>query len=458
MVSGRVELKSPPEPQNEVRVLRLLLVEDNELDAELVLATLERSGYEVHGHRVDTLEGLRLALHSGSWDAVISDHSLPGFSGQEALDLVRQSSDLPFLILSGTIGETTAVEYMRAGAHDYLMKGNLTRLVPALERELHEAQNRRMRREAERKHRESQARYQRIVEAAAEGIWIIDRRARAMFANQRLAEILGCTVEEILGRSIFRFVSPPYRDRAREMFRRPGPEPEHFDLQLMRTDGAVVWALVSTSGLVDEDDNWTATVGMVTDITERKRLEQQLLASEQEKQWFCREVLLAVTQGKLHLCDAREIPLEGEVLVRLPLAAPENYSRLREEMRRVASELGMDSERSEELLLAVGEAVTNAIKHGQNGQCELRRVDGRLVARVFDEGPGIRPEDLPASLLRQGFSTKVSLGMGYSLMLELCDAIWLASDPGGTVVQLEKSLLALQEDDLQLAALLERFS
>lgn len=454
MVSGPVELQ----PSAEVRVLRLLLVEDNELDAELVVATLERSGYEVHGHRVDSLEGLRLALHSSEWDAVISDHSLPGFSGHEALQLVRSSGeDLPFLILSGTIGETTAVEYMKAGAHDYLMKGNLTRLVPALERELQEAENRLKGREAERNHRESQARYQRIVEAAAEGIWIVDRRSRAMFANQRLAEILGCPVEEILGRSIFRFVAEPYRDRAREMFRRPGPEPEHFDLQLVRADGEVVWALISTSGLVDAEDHWTSTVGMVTDITVRKRLEQQLLAAEQEKQWFCREVLLAVTQGKLHLCEATEIPREGDVLLDLPLTRPENYALLRQELRRISGELGMEQERGEELLLAVGEAVTNAIKHGQDGQCEVRRLDGRLVARIFDQGPGIRPEDLPASILKPGFSTKVSLGMGYSLMLELCDAIWLASAPTGTVVQLEKSLVAEAVDELKLEALLERF-
>lgn len=452
MVSSRLEVQAQT-------VLRLLLVEDNELDAELVVATLERSGYEVHAHRVDTLEGLRLAWHSGGWDAILSDHSLPGFTGQQALALVRESGeDVPFLVLSGTIGETTAVEYMRAGAHDYLMKDNLTRLGPALERELQEARNRRTSRLAERSHREGQLRYQRIVEAAAEGIWIVDRRARVTFANQRLAEILGCPVEQLLHRPLFRFVAAEFRELARSMFRGPSPAPEQFELALKRPDGEVVWALVSASGILDAEDRWTATVGMVTDITERRRLEQQLLAAEQEKRWFYREVLLAVTQGRLHLCEASEIPVEGELQLALTLSEPENYSRLRQEMRALGPRVGMLADSLEELLLAAGEAVTNAIKHGVEGCCEVRLARQRLVARIFDRGPGIRPEDLPASILKPGFSTKVSLGMGFSLMLELCDAIWLASSPTGTVVQLEKCLSAEEQEEMMLEALLERFS
>ncbi len=452
MVFSRIQVRAQT-------VLRLLLVEDNELDAELVVATLERSGYEVHAHRVDTLEGLRLAWHSGGWDAILSDHSLPGFTGQHALELVRKSGeDVPFLVLSGTIGETTAVEYMRAGAHDYLMKDNLTRLGPALERELQEARNRRTSRLAERSHREGQLRYQRIVEAAAEGIWIVDRRARVTFANQRLAEILGCPVDQLIHRSLFRFVATESRELARAMFREPGSTPEQLELALERPDGEVVWALVSASGILDAEDRWTATVGMVTDITERRRLEQQLLAAEQEKRWFYREVLLAVTQGRLHLCEASEIPLEGELQLSLTLIEPESYARLRREMRSLGARVGMPSDSLEELLLAAGEAVTNAIKHGVDGRCEVRLAGQRLVARIFDGGPGIRPEDLPASILKPGFSTKVSLGMGFSLMLELCDVIWLASGPTGTVVQLEKSRSADEQEEMMLEALLERFS
>jgi len=126
--------------------LRLLQVEDTEDDAALVLLALTRAGYDIFARRVDTAEGLRNELHGSDWDLVIADYTMPGFSGTKALAIVReQHSDLPFIFVSGTIGEDTAVAAMRTGAHDYIMKGNLARLAPAVERELREAAVRRER-------------------------------------------------------------------------------------------------------------------------------------------------------------------------------------------------------------------------------------------------------------------------------------------------------------------------
>jgi signal transduction histidine kinase len=129
--------------------LRVLLVEDSADDALLVLRELRRAGYEVAAERIETAAALELAL-GREWDIVIADYSLPGFDALEALRLVRASGqDVPFIIVSGTIGEETAVAAMRAGAHDYLMKNNLARLAPAVERELREAGARRERRAME---------------------------------------------------------------------------------------------------------------------------------------------------------------------------------------------------------------------------------------------------------------------------------------------------------------------
>jgi diguanylate cyclase len=126
--------------------LRLLQVEDTEDDAALVQLALSRAGYDVSARRVDSAEGLRRELHQSEWDLVIADYTMPGFSGTKALAIVReQHPDLPFIFVSGTIGEDTAVAAMRTGAHDYIMKGNLTRLAPAVERELREAAVRRER-------------------------------------------------------------------------------------------------------------------------------------------------------------------------------------------------------------------------------------------------------------------------------------------------------------------------
>lgn len=130
--------------------LRVLLVEDNEDDAILLVRELRRAGWRPDWARVETEEELRRALVGPPWDIIIADHSLPRYSGLSALRLVRESgSDVPFLVVSGTIDEELAVELMRAGAQDYIMKGNLARLLPAIEREIEEAGERRRRRRAE---------------------------------------------------------------------------------------------------------------------------------------------------------------------------------------------------------------------------------------------------------------------------------------------------------------------
>jgi diguanylate cyclase (GGDEF)-like protein len=126
--------------------LRLLQVEDTEDDATLVRLALTRAGYDVHARRVDSADALRRELHHAQWDVVIADYTMPGFSGTTALAIVRaQHPDLPFIFVSGTIGEDTAVAAMKTGAHDYIMKGNLKRLAPAVARELREASVRRER-------------------------------------------------------------------------------------------------------------------------------------------------------------------------------------------------------------------------------------------------------------------------------------------------------------------------
>lgn len=129
--------------------LRLLVVEDSAEDAELLVRALCKAGYDVRHERVDSRESLLRALER-PWDLIISDHSMPGFSGIAALQIVRERhSAVPFIFLSGTIGEDVAVEAMRVGAQDYIMKGNLARLVPAIERELREARNRAEQKRAE---------------------------------------------------------------------------------------------------------------------------------------------------------------------------------------------------------------------------------------------------------------------------------------------------------------------
>jgi len=124
--------------------LRAIFVEDSENDALLLARELSAGGFDLHSQRVDSAASLNAALDSSDWDLILSDHSMPGFSGLEALEIVRaRRADLPFIFVSGTMDEATAVAALRHGAQDYLMKGHLQRLRPAVEREIRDAADRR---------------------------------------------------------------------------------------------------------------------------------------------------------------------------------------------------------------------------------------------------------------------------------------------------------------------------
>src|ERR687894_2472886 len=141
--------------------LKVLLVEDSENDALLLLRELRRGGYDPLWERVDTAADMEDALDERAWDLVVADHSMPAFSSSAALELLRSKRfvDLPFIIVSGQIGEDAAVAAMKTGVHDYIMKGNLARLNTAIERELREAEVRRERRRAEEERRRAEEKY-----------------------------------------------------------------------------------------------------------------------------------------------------------------------------------------------------------------------------------------------------------------------------------------------------------
>src|SRR5215207_9301253 len=166
--------------------LRVLVVEDYEDDALLLLRELRRGGYDPVSERVDTAGAMEAALDEREWDLVIADHSMPAFSSSAALELLRSKgfADLPFIIVSGQIGEDVAVAAMKAGAQDYIMKDNLARLNTAIERELREADSRRERRRAEEK-------YRSIFENSVEGIFQTTVDGRFLTANPALARMFG---------------------------------------------------------------------------------------------------------------------------------------------------------------------------------------------------------------------------------------------------------------------------
>ena len=179
--------------------LRVLLVEDSEDDALLLLRELRRGDYDPHYERVDTAEGMEAALDEQIWDLVIADHSMPAFSSSAALELLRRKGfvDVPFIIVSGWIGEDAAVEAMRAGAHDYNMKDNLARLNTAIERELREAEVRRERRRVEEELKVSETRFRMMIEQSPLSTQIFSPDGRTVRVNRAWERLWGVTPDQI---------------------------------------------------------------------------------------------------------------------------------------------------------------------------------------------------------------------------------------------------------------------
>src|SRR5687768_12727660 len=180
--------------------LKVLLIEDSPADAELVLRALRDLDARVEHARVASAAALRRSLAEFVPDVVLSDFSMPGFSGQEALEIVRERSPhVPFLFVSGTIGEELAIQALQRGAIDYVLKDNLRRLPSAIERALGIARDGRDRQRMEQALRESEERFRSIVENSRDWIWECDRNIRITYSNGAVAQILGYQPEELVG-------------------------------------------------------------------------------------------------------------------------------------------------------------------------------------------------------------------------------------------------------------------
>lgn len=258
--------------------LRVLIVEDSEDDAALLVRELRRAGYEPDHMRVDTLDAMRAALLERIWDVILADFSVPGFGAPQALGLMTALGlDLPFIIVSGSIGEDVAVGMMRAGAQDYVMKGNLTRLTPVLSRELREAEERRERKRAEAALRESEERYRELFENANNIIFTLDLSGRFTSVNKAGEQITGYSRERVLTMSILDLIGEDQRERVLQALRSELTAGEEYaaEWQVNAADGKRV-ALEVNSRPIFEGEKVVGVQGIARDVTERKRLEAQL--------------------------------------------------------------------------------------------------------------------------------------------------------------------------------------
>ena len=262
------------------KALRVLCVEDSEDDSLLLLRELRKGGYDPVWERADTAEAMSVALEEGSWDLVLSDFDMPGFSAPAALNLVQQAGlDLPFIVVSGVIGDEQAVAMMKAGAHDYVLKDNLKRLLSAIERSLHDAAVRRQRKQAEEALRQSEKKYKGLFDQSNDGILLHDEQGTIVDANNKLLEQFGYSRSEILNLGCPQLLSPGEVERSgKELQKAVIFGASTFETLFRRKNGTEFPAEVSASRFDQEDHVFAQCI--VRDITERKRAQQELINSQ----------------------------------------------------------------------------------------------------------------------------------------------------------------------------------
>ena len=257
--------------------LAVLIVEDVESDAQLTVYSLKKAGYEFVYERVETAGQMRAALEKQTWDIVISDYKLPHFDGRAALELLQETGlDIPFIVVSGTIGEETAVSMMKAGAHDYLVKGDLARLAPAMKRELEQAGIRHRRRQAEEALAASEAELRALFASMQDVVLVIDRDGVYRKVAPTNLKLLAIPPAELFGKNL-REVFPV--ERAEEFIRTiqqvlDTEQTASVEYEIL-IGGKPMWFEASISPMDRDNTLWVAH-----DITARKQAKEALAASE----------------------------------------------------------------------------------------------------------------------------------------------------------------------------------
>jgi PAS domain S-box-containing protein len=470
-------------------LLRVLLVEDSENDALLLLRELRRGGYEPVCERVSTPEEMERALEGASekkrpWQIVISDYYMPRFRAPDALALLRKLGyDTPFVVVSGKIGEDATVAMLRAGAQDYVTKENMVRLCPVIERALREAEGRRERERAEKALRQSEERYRAVVKQSIEGIYLVDSDTkRILETNPALQNMLGYTADELRGMELHEIVAHD-RKSVEANIERTLKERKRFirERNYRRKDGSVVVVEIAASTI--HYGGKRVICAAIRDITERKRAEEALReAREVERNRIARDLhddilqdivyalqeiqivqVISEDGGATGLEEAAEAlrrSVEGlrgavfelrlrETLGRSFVSSLEGLLDLNRRMARRSYELELIvedgfpralSERAgRELVRIVQEALANVRRHAEARHARVRLWREGDLARVevADDGRGFDAESPGVGVGQQSMRHRA---------LELGGDLEVESQPGrGTRVRFEAPVSRLVE-------------
>jgi CheY-like chemotaxis protein len=418
------------------RPLRVLCLDDSPPDVELVAATLTRAGYRLELDWAAGRTAFEALLAGAPHDVILADYALPGFDAHEALELAKVACPgTPFICVSGTIGEEITVELLKRGADDIVLKDRMARLPFAVQRAVDERAGAATLAGSERRFRSlfenllnGYSYCRMIYGGSGEPVDFVYLEVNPAFKLLTgLKDVEGRPVSEVIPG--VHDLSPELVEVCGRVARTGAPETIEFDFKSLG-----IWLFIS---VYSTEPGTFITV--FEDITERRDAEQAQRRQEEAIRRAYVDVLDAVTGGKLILLS--EETFAGELGQPLSDVMPISSSAQLAEARRAivaAAELRYPGRLCHtDVLGPVCEALNNALKHAGGGTYQVFARDGRLQVAIADEGPGIDFRTLPRATLVRGFSTAASLGMGFTIMLQLCDRVLLCTRPGHTGVVLE---------------------
>ncbi len=422
--------------------LSILFIEDNPHDVELTTRALKKGGLKPTTTVIDQFDSITKEILSGDYDLVICDYILGGFTGMDALNKIKSlDQEIPVLLVSGTVPDEKAIDAVLAGAKDYILKDNFTRLVPAVKREYEAFVQRKEKKKIEEALSSSEEKYRQFVEASHDLVWKIDEKGMFSFVNSASQIILGYAPDEIVGKTFLEFVSQDQINDIERIFRRvqTGETVEHYDLKMVKKDGTISFMTATSYPVIDNEGSFLGSSGAATDITHIKEYQQQLEESLKEKEVLIKEIHhrvknnLAVISGilglqALHLTDENMIAIFEQSQSRIKSIAMihehlyqtelftsveiKSYvTALIEEIKNTfervdkkieieisGDEVELNMNQAVPFGILANELITNALKFAFEGlesgkiELKLKQKNNRIFFTVSDDGIGL-PED-----------------------------------------------------------------